>query len=412
MKRFVSSPNQHINEIEEIIKEYNDCFECDFYSSYSIILRDAISNKKKKCSFSQQIKDLLQYPKDNDFSKLEQLVGYLFLQEERSQNVNSELSDKLKTWLDKYSRTEDLVEFVKRTYLEKEVNDNFLTVLLIQISQQTNTYLVRAWLIEDLDSYTNKPDFRLERIEKNFQISALTQDKITEITKKILNQAYGVIDESNWRTGKITRICVCVPSLSILQKDIKICALDYWLIHEEKRRRKIRIGQDHQIVLSLLEYRENLGNKERVFWKRRSTKLNKILSEVAMDIIHELDHKHDEFDEQLEKKEEGEEVLALRLEKALIESEDESVEMFELCMEMGIPFIIWTRKNINPATNNSKQALNNLCQGIKMEDLPEAIRCSRKEGYKDPDSLGSHLSLLWDDHELSIPNIQKKLPKS
>ena len=401
---------QHINEIKKIIEEYNDCFERDFHSSYSIILGNAISNKEKKYSIFQKLKDLLQHPKANKFSKLEQLVGYLFLQEERSQNVNSELSNKLKDWLDKYSRTDDLIEFVRKTYL-KEENDNFLTALIIKITKLTNSYSTSAWLINDLNSYLKEGEKngKAEPIKGIDETKTLTQDKITEITKIILEKATSLIRNYPCRIKEIKRIYFCIPPLSTLPKNINICALDFWLVHEEIHGLESRLGEDYEVILSLLDDRESLGPKQLIRWENNSRALREDLLKSALDTVHEFDHESHDFDKQLKKGKEGKNIIALRLEKALAESEEKSELMFESCMHFGIPFIIWTRKNIDQ--DNSKLALHSLCNNRTADELPQAIRCSRMEGYSDPNSLGSHVSILWDDYELFIPTTQNKFPK-
>ena len=410
LEEIIIKSNQHVQEITKIIEQYKDNFEYEFDCVYHKVLPEIRRSTETTLSIFDKLYGLTQYAKDNDFSRLEQLVGILFLGDQIKSKSNPILRNKLKSWLDKYSRTDDLVEFVKKTYL-KEENNNYLTVLIIKITKLTNSYSTSAWLIKDLNAYLKEggKKVKAEPIKGIDETKILTQDKVTEITKTILEKADSLILNYLCKTKEIKRIYFCIPPLSTLPKNINICALDFWLVREEIHGLESRLGEDYQVVLSLLDDRENLRSKQWIRWENNSRALREALLKSALDTVHEFDHESHDFDKKLKKGKEGENIVALRLEKALAESEGKSELMFESCMHFGIPFIIWTRKNIDQ--DNSKLALHNLCNNRTADELPEAIRCSREEGYSNPNSLGSHLSILWDDYELFVPTIQLQPPK-
>ncbi|MEU9173317.1 hypothetical protein AB0D34_37060 [Streptomyces sp. NPDC048420] len=74
----------------------------------------------------------------------------------------------------------------------------------------------------------------------------------------------------------------------------------------------------------------------------------------------------------------------------------------------GIPVVVWRRDAGDPRL--LLDALRHGCPPALLAELPESVRGARQQRRRDPLSVGSHISLLWDDPSCVFRNQNSQMP--
>ncbi|MCL2934721.1 MAG: serine protease [Trichodesmium sp. MAG_R03] len=410
--------------LENYFQNHTTEISCAYYLSLpenSIPLSSGKSLYEFPGSLNEMIQNLDDRTKEN-YSLLERFICFLLLHLEDLKKP-SELCQKLTEWLEKYSQNiEDLKAVLRKekAIIDQEkydMKEPEACLLVAAIEKSNNSFVVRAWLIEDIQNYTHNNSNSSHSLINEEEIlinkeGIITSNKTISELKKSKNLTE--LLQSLW--ADVASFCVCDKKSKLEKIHLKKIAisLPYKLIDRhikpvDQYLSDPNVPEFCQTLLGIecevtLRFSERIRSSDR-HSKTLERKWRSLTSRKRQPVI-EIFHPSGISDtKKFFKQIRSENVVAVRLTEVLPPEKQESI--MTTIYHAGIPVVLWMR----PEAENLDcgRELTNICNACNYwSDLPKAIKQKRSEAWEQEldTHIGNHLSLLWDDPNI-VPPVTK-----
>ncbi len=163
------------------------------------------------------------------------------------------------------------------------------------------------------------------------------------------------------------------------------------------------MGKKYEVIVRFSERLKTTLDQESLLWQKKCKKLKEKKGKIVATIT-EICGFCDSEPFELYKKIMPENIIGARLE-ILRESHRENV--MEAFYYAGIPLAVWVREAEN---FECQETLENICHQCNLENLSAHLKEKRRTDWGNPNHIGNHLSLLWDDYQLVPPNYPLLMP--
>lgn len=330
---------------------------------------------------------------ENNYSCLENFIGYLYLQLQESEQLGlQKICQSLINWLQQYYGTnyQDLIASLQ----QNPSSDNQDSCLLVAIFEDNNSYNVEGWLIKDQTKYhpNENPDCYPLNEDNKIKI-APNLNKLEEKIGTLIDQC---IDMLNYQD--LQKIHFFLPSKLI----VKNVELLYSLILPQSRLNRT-IGAEYEISIRLANRLRGAGKRHIARWLQKGKLLNNQKNKRAIDVIRDKVYRSNG---QLMSELDSKEIVAIRLNEVIKEKKLEQV--IDIFLETGIPLALWVRQDIENL--NYRQALTQIYEDCSLNELSERVRTAVNIGMDQTCHIGNCLCLLWDDPILIPPKYKIEMP--
>ncbi len=347
------------------------------------------------------------------FTLLQILIGYFYLEIKDNNLLRKLLREKLKKWLGK-SGTENWKSLIaileiksqqsqemilKKTEKISQINEQKQEpCLLVCITEENNVFRFRCWLIKDIKNYN---DSQVQERNDCKPLTA-TEGEVIKKTDKIEQQIIvdylkKVYQEALQLSGCVIEQLQVFCPYKLIEKQIE--PIDLLTIDEKPSFAPPTMGVNYQIAVRFSERLKIVKDRETYLWEDKCELLRKNQGKILSQMPEpEVCNFSDINPLELFRKLISNEVIGAKLE-ILPQSDRENV--MEVFYSAGIPFALWVRES---KSSNCQETLADICQNCKLENLSSHIREKRREAWGNPNHIGNHLSLLWDDCHLVPPN--------
>ena len=318
------------------------------------------------------------------------------------------LADGLQQWLQTY-RPAVVINQVYAVIDQQDANQqtDIQPAILIKIvrSDQGSTqatdgeprYEIRAWLIEDIDTYKAKKTGYHPLIQTDSEEAAPKPlNKIEASMSRLLNNCVAAKNSICGDSKNEPEVHVFLPL------ELMDWAVDSWELEPAKGRQTAKcVGHSHVTVLRCTSRYENTYQR-RSAWLRLWGRHQELLAETSQTVMlaghdEDLDTLLDNLEAELET--DDSKTVGLHV-------TDVPMELEVLCDELlflGLPLVVWPRQTLG--ANAQGKCWADLLSGNCLDDLPKALKNerSRARRKKLDGHHGHHLSLLRDDPDLFPP---------
>ena len=345
------------------------------------------------------------------YTALEEFIARLFRQTEETGLVQA-----LTDWGSQYCPERDW--WGLSTDLEQSSRTDLRPAILIRLTsaEEATTqagnqphYQLRAWLVEDMDTYRqskggchalipeDRPEAKLFAAPADLtQFVARMEAQLQVQLDQLLNR---FIEEANRRCEESQ----VNPEFHIfLPKALMALAVDQWLLDDHTR-----LGHDYRVVVRCLD-RYRSAYKKSPCWRRLWAQHQQCLSNPSHPQFIAWDGQLETLREVLFEAEETEpdpnRATVLGLHCTTAPPPDGRAVFDELLRVGGLPLVLWGRCQVPTICNQT--CLEKLLQAT-LADLPQQIDQQRREARRAANPadrhIGHHLFLLRDDPTLTPP---------
>ncbi len=337
--------------------------------------------------------DVEKMPKGSSkYTKVEHFVACLVADSKNSSSAFRQLKQWAEENINEFS--ELLNQEINKLNEKKKNGNSYLLIVFDQsnqksaITQKVDYYTVKAWIIEDSETYNYETGVGCEPItlpefdEKSFAI-----DEIDKILNKCLEEI--IKYDYNYLT-----IEIFLP-LAVLNHPVDCCRCEDKL---DLGLNNTLIGQDYRVVVRSSERLTDYYKRLRKDWWEPKWKILQQFTQPSAcsafilgdeenvnDLIYELRLQTN---------------IGLKIVKAPKNIGKGSI--FAAILKTGIPVALWLKKNTENLDCQSE--IEQILSG-RIHDLPETIRRKREDAQDSDTHIGHHLSLLWEDPYRLPPSI-------
>jgi hypothetical protein len=345
------------------------------------------------------------------YTALEEFIVRLFRQTEETGLVQA-----LINWGRQYYPERDWLDL--STDLEQSTRTNLRPAILIRLTpaEEATTqagnqphYQLRAWLVEDMDTYRrskggchalipeDRPEAKLFAAPADLtQFVARMEAQLQVQLDQLLNR---FIEEANRRCEESQ----VNPEFHIfLPKALMALAVDQWPLDDHTR-----LGHDYRVVVRCFE-RYSSAYRKGPCWRRLWAQYQQCLSNPSHPQFIAWDGQLETLREVLFEAEETEpdpnRATVLGLHCTTAPPPDGRAVFDELLRVGGLPLVLWGRCQVPTICNQT--CLEKLLQAT-LADLPQQVDQQRREARRAANPadrhIGHHLFLLRDDPTLTPP---------
>jgi hypothetical protein len=373
-------------EIIEIIFPYFNEEKVQIQKAYRLSLPERLIDDEPP-QLLESLIGSLQLPQPAEkYSYLEIFAGNLLLNTE----LSHELKQELKEWAEENIKNcQQLLEQLCQERQQRQ--QKCCSGLLVAISEREGSYVVEAWLIENLAQYEQYQSSDCEQLTINKQATIPTDEtlnNVPELLKKLIAQSLDKCQHD------LKQIHIFLPAKLMNH------AVDWWQnwqeSEEESNDYTTTIGEDYEV---LLRCSERLRGKSPVVikWRDKAKMLKSKLTEPAEPIfVLGNSNNPKSLWKQLKQ---DERAIAVKITAVFQQKEPGT-----LLWQAAVPLALWIRQQLPQIENQS--VLDELLKNCRLEALPTQVKSKRLDaiGYEPPENhVGRHLCLLWDDPNLLPP---------
>ena len=327
---------------------------------------------------------------EDNYSCLEKFIGY-FLLIIQDLDREEQLSNSLINWLD-YPEEEyqDLINFLESSLKrEKELNKNKEPCLLIGVFDDNNSLTVQGWLIEDIKRYKPIEELGCHSLAKEEE-KLITDKELSNLPELV----HGFYRRSlHYCQCTIQKIHFFLPYILVDQQAPSIDCL----VIELNNPFSPSIGTKYEVVVRFSERLKPTEEEDQysIIYKEKWQIVKDNLKQSVVQILHQSENINPR---KLFKQLMSDDIVGVRITAPIPKVKLEFI--MQAFYFAGIPIAVWLREGANKL--NCCQELNSIYQESCLEELPRNIKDRRFQDWdEEPEAIGNHISLLWDDIELS-----------
>jgi hypothetical protein len=381
--------------------------ETIFYSVYEKVLPDGAEDWQETSKNRLEILEKL-----DRFRKLDMFLSNLI----NCQNINISIPD----YLRKLIRTPE-PEIQKTNELSKL--EAYLLIFIDKSSEHDKPFLLKSWLLENDDSDAKIPinqDIGAFYRSKLPQYQALLDgdDNYTGIfcrfddIENIVDQVIQEAEDKLWLKDYNLKIEIFLTP-DLLNKEV-----EWWSMTTNDDGDKVCLGTKYTVRMRLsnrLRPRNLKSNLPQ--WRDNWKKLHEFYQDKSIQEIFELYENCDcsnweAYLKDFTSKIDYQQKFGLRLNYE--SSETKLLDLFKAIWSAAIPIVCWTR--LNPQSSLYQEVnTDNSINAQKLCDLCEHVKKIRYQAYdpttksKNPNHVGAHLSVLWENPYRLPPDALIKL---
>ena len=347
-------------------------------TAYKSSLPKRVIDEESPSSIEKVVNNLYLPQQEDNYTPLEKFVGYLLL----NQNLTNELNSKLNRWLEKNTDNKKQLIFQLEQEQEQEQGEQeYFPGLFVVISKQGAGYLFEASWKENIRDSSSK-------CHKLEQIQSETIKNFNKDLSKFITNFIGKYYHDPRVKNLLGQIRIFLPAESM---NHPIDCFENW--QEQKDEEYMRmIGQEYEVLLGCSERIKS--RDPAVFkWRKNAQNLNSKLSEPASKIF--VTWNSDNVNELYEQSCHKCPPIAVKIRKNFSEEKQPGT----LIYRSGIPFAFWIRPEC-PRDDNQSIVLDEIIESCCLKAVPGRVKDKRSPSGN---HIGRHLCLLWDDPNLFPP---------
>ena len=359
---------------------------------------------------------------EEPYTALQKFVAYL-----RSTGLELplEITTTLKAWMTT-NEVKDPNGLNRQIETEQAAQKQQSSCLLIKVflSQQQSTlrqsedrYFVRAWFIQDCNTY--RSSFPSGSKQIHLAAPSNLQDEGSPESAGDHSRQQSTYTQAEIRkvVQQLRRLCANTfetPDSIHMFLPLKLInfAPDQWTCKETKGFSPL-FGTSHQLVLRCSD--RIYGNPPYTLnrkWERKWQVVERLDDQSHHSTLKEADpsnlRKFYTAVERYSSLAENADIVGVKLTQSLDSlKEDTDEEAFEILItESALPVALWVRQKIEDSA--CEAAINQVLQDCSLKELPEKIQQARLDAFDCDETpschIGNHLSLMWDDPYLVPPD--------